>query len=160
VDRYWNREFLTCIKAVVVLIALVASRISVCLAQEGKDRDPNPPFLEERGSPLKAIRTGGSVVVVRNVSNKQILNWAEMCLARSGNGYKVLEVFTLDLDMRSALKPGDVQGDSFHIDAEPTVICAARGGILAISEVQFVDGSRWKSRWLNAAPPKVPSDQK
>ena len=156
--RNCNREFLTCIEVVVLLTALVALWTSVCLAQEEKSRDSNRSFLEERRSPLKAVRAGGVVVVVRNVSEKQILTWDEMCLARSGDRYKVLEVFTLD--MKSPLNPGEERGDSFDIDGAPIVVCRARGGILAVSDVQFGDGSSWKSRWLKATLPKVPSDQK
>jgi hypothetical protein len=123
-------------------------------AQDARNRS----FLEERRSPLKAIRTSGSVVVVRNVSKKEILTWDEMCLARSGDRYKILELFTLD--MKSPLKPGDMRGDSFDIDGAPVVICSAYGGTLAISEVQFRDGTSWKSRWLRTTLQKAPFDQK
>ena len=156
--RFRIRESLTCIEVVVLFVALVASRASVGLAQEEKSRDLNRSFLEERGSPLKATQTGGSVVILRNVGKKEILNWGEVCLARSGNGYKILKMFTLDVE--SPLKPGDAEGDSFGIDATPIVICKAYGGILAISEVQFGDGSSWKRRWLQETLPKGPSDQK
>ena len=156
--RNRNRESLTCIVVVVLLIALVASRTQVCLAQGEKSRDLNRSFLHEPGSPLKAIQTGGFAVVLRNVGKKEILNWGEVCLARSGNGYKILKMFTLDVE--SPLKPGYAEGDSRSMDASPIVICRSRGGILAISQVQFGDGSSWKSRWLKATLPKVPSVQK
>ncbi len=157
---YRNPESLTCIEVVLLLIALVASRTSVCLAQEEKSRDLNRPFLEERGSPLKAIQTGGSVVILRNVSKKEILNWGEVCLSRSGNRYEIVKTFTLDVE--SPLRPGYAEGDSSGIDATPIVICGKYRGILAVSEVQFIDGSSWKSRWLKAKAtlPEVPSNQK
>ena len=156
--RYRNRESLTRVEVVLLLIALVASGTSVCLAQGEKHRDVSQSFLEERGSPLKAIQTGGFAVVLRNVSKKEILNWGEVCLGRSGNGFKILKMFTLDVE--SPLRPGYAEGDSRSMDGSPIVICKAYGGLLAISEVQFGDGSNWKSRWLKTASPRVPSNQK
>lgn len=123
-------------------------------AREEKSGDSNRPFLQERGSPLKAIQTGGFAVVLRNVGKKEILNWGEVCLARNGDKYGILRVFSVDVE--SPLKPGYAEGDSRGMDASPIVICGKYRGLLAVSEVQFVDGTSWKSRWLKAALPGAP----
>jgi hypothetical protein len=129
-----------------VLITLVSLRTLPAGAQQAASRDVKRSFLAEQGSPLNAIQQNGSVLVLRNVSEKDIINWGEVCLGQNGGGYKVLKVFTLD--EVSPIKSGVNGFDVFGIDATPIVLCRKAGGLLAISEVHFADGSSWTSRWL------------
>ncbi len=142
-------------RQVLVMTLILIAFVSLCTlqgrAQQVANRPVNQSFLEERGSPFKAIQQSGSVLVLQNVSDKDVVNWSEVCLGRSGSGYSVLKVFALD--GVSPVKAGANGVDAFGIDATPIVLCRKAGGLVAISEVRFADGSSWKSHWLRQAAP-------
>lgn len=128
------------------LIAVLLCGVAPTISQKDPKVSDRKLVLEERGSPLKAVMQNGSALALRNVSAKEIIRWNEACLSRAKNGYKLLKLFTPDV---SPVLPGAVGVDEFGSDATPLLLCRKADGLLAVTDVQFADGSTWKSRWVN-----------
>lgn len=114
-------------------------------------------FLEQKGCPLHAIAQKGSSLKLRNSSDKEIVNWGEFCLARHNRGYRVLALYTIK---DPKVKPGDFTVDEFGLDATPLNTCRSAGGLIAISEVVYLDGTRWRSQWNTGPALAIKQDSK
>ena len=101
-------------------------------------------FLEQKDCPLEAVAKDGSALEVRNASAKEIVNWGEFCLVKHGRNYSVRAVYPV---REPGVKPHEFAVDVLGFDATPLNTCRSAGGLIAISEVVFSDGTRWKSKW-------------
>lgn len=101
-------------------------------------------FLDQRSCPLHAIRSSGSVLLLKNAAKKRIAKFGVVCLHQHGSEFKIIQTFSVE---DPVVEPGAFTTVGIGFDSTPLNYCRADGGLLGISEVVFSDGSRWKSRW-------------
>jgi len=116
-----------------------------CFAQVNTPAAARAGTLDEVSSPLEILRDSGSALLLKNVSDKGVLRWTEVCRVAQHRSFTVVASFPI-LKER-AVEPGETTVDSLGIDATPLVSCQKKGGTLAISEVRFADASIWKAKW-------------
>jgi hypothetical protein len=121
---------------IILLAFLVCS-----VAQSDQIQKERRSFLEQRGCPIKAIASGGSALVVKNVSDKQIASFVLGCLTRSGKTYEVVDTYD---SSDGSIEPGGVAHEG-GMDATPLNICRSLKGVLSVGSVKFADGSSWQS---------------
>jgi hypothetical protein len=138
-------------------LAIIANGTFLSEAQTVPNQEGNRSFFEQQGCPLHAVKTNGASLELHNSSPKSIVNWGEACLRRSGNRYDVLQTFHIDDPF---VKTNGFTYDVIALDATPLNVCRAAGGQIAVSEVVFEDGTRWRSRWNKGAPLPIPSGPK
>ena len=101
-------------------------------------------FLEQRGCPIKAIASGGSALVVKNVSDKQIASFVLACLVRSGKTYNAVDTYD---SSDGTIEPGGFTHEG-GMDATPLNMCRSMTGLLSVGSVKFSDGSSWESPFM------------
>jgi hypothetical protein len=72
---------------------VVASLLACTQPQTGKVQQSDKSFLEQEGCPIKAVASGGSSLVVKNVSDKQITSFVLACLVAKGKKYSVVDTY-------------------------------------------------------------------
>jgi len=134
---------------VMCCLVIIANGTFLGDAQPTPNQEASRVFREQQGCPLHAVKTNGASLELHNSSPKSIVNWGEACLRRSGNRYDVLQTFHIDDPF---VKTNGFTYDVIALDATPLNVCRAAGGQIAVSEVVFEDGTRWRSRWNKGAP--------
>src|ERR1700756_5423666 len=78
-----------------------------------------PSFLEQTGCPIGVVSSGGSAVVLKNVSDKRIASYVLACFGRKGKKYEIVSEFATS---ESPIDLGEVFADG-GFDATPFNIC-------------------------------------
>jgi hypothetical protein len=130
-----------------VLAFCIWIMLSPLFAQPSQARAEGDLFLKEQSSPLEIVQQGQSSLVFKNISAKIIAQWSEACLIREKLGYKILKIFPI-YDHPEVM-PGSTTYDAIATYVTPALICRRESGVIVIWDVDFADGSTWRSRWIN-----------
>lgn len=116
----------------------MASLLACTLSQTGNAPQSDKSFLEQEGCPIKAIASGGSSLVVKNVSAKRIASFTLACLVAKGRKYNVVDTYNSPPEV--LIDPGGFSHEG-GMDATPLNACRSHQGLLAVGFVKFTDAS-------------------
>jgi len=133
------------LRSLFVQTVVVASLVACTLSQTGKFQQSDKSFLEQEGCPIKAIASGGSSLVVKNVSDKPVASFVLVCLVAKGKKYNVVDTYNSSPEI--LIDPGGFSHEG-GMDATPLNACQSHRGLLAVGFVKFTDASAWVSPFM------------
>jgi len=134
------------LRSLFVQTLVVASLLACTLSQTGKVPHSDKSFLEQEGCPIRAVASGGSSLVVKNISDKQIASFVLACLVAKGKKYTVVDTYN---SSQGLIDSGGFSHDG-GMDATPLNACRSRQGLLAVGFVKFTDTSMWVSPFMKS----------
>ena len=126
-----------------LLFALFAPDLRYLLRAQQGSSESRAPFLEQKGCPLQGLKSNGSVLLLKSVSKQRIVMFRAVGVIRHGAKYEAI----LDFEPEEpTVEPEDYTTLGGGFDYTPLNVCRSSGGSLAISDVAFADGTKWKSK--------------